>query len=132
MAEVVYTTIFKFKRGTADAWNKVNPVLAEAEPGFELDTGKLKIGNGLDDWKTLKYFSGDFNISADGKSISINSDHLELYGFSTANVGYVPRKGEDGTLEWYDPSSTKISVSRLINDENTTLILNGGNAEISV
>ena len=42
MAEVTYKTIFKFKRGTSEAWTIVNPTLAEGEPGFELDTGKLK------------------------------------------------------------------------------------------
>ena len=86
MAEVTYKTIFKFKRGTSEAWTIINPTLAEGEPGFELDTGKLKIGNGTTAWNDLAYFGGDFSVSADGKSISVSSVGLELYGFSSASV----------------------------------------------
>jgi hypothetical protein len=56
MANVI-TTTFQFKRGLSSAWAKVNPVLAAGEPGFELDTGKLKIGNGQDNWNDLDYLS---------------------------------------------------------------------------
>ena len=55
MATEIYRTIFQLKRGTADRWKELNPILEAGEPGFELDTGKLKIGNGRDDWKTLEY-----------------------------------------------------------------------------
>jgi hypothetical protein len=50
MATTVYTTTFKFKRGNSNDWTNVNPILAEGEPGYELDTGKLKIGNGTTNW----------------------------------------------------------------------------------
>lgn len=55
MNEQIISTIFKFKRANADKWNELNPILQRGEPGFEIDTGLLKIGNGTDDWKTLKY-----------------------------------------------------------------------------
>lgn len=35
-----------------------NPVLRVGEPGFETDTGKLKIGDGLTHWRELDYFTG--------------------------------------------------------------------------
>lgn len=56
MAEVIKTTI-RLKRGTAEAWKRNNPILALAEPGFEYDTGKLKIGDGVTAWNDLLYFS---------------------------------------------------------------------------
>ena len=34
----------KFRRDTAAAWTLANPTLAQGEPGFEYDTGLLKIG----------------------------------------------------------------------------------------
>ena len=58
MANVIKTT-FKFKRGLAESWLNKNPILAEGEPGFELDTGKLKIGNGKTPWRELKYLSNE-------------------------------------------------------------------------
>lgn len=45
MAEIVIKTI-RLKRGTSEAWARVNPVLLDGEPGFEKDTNKLKIGDG--------------------------------------------------------------------------------------
>ena len=53
----IYT--IQFKRGKASSWVTLNPVLLPGEPGFEIDTGKIKIGNGVDDWETLKYVGED-------------------------------------------------------------------------
>ena len=74
MATVVSTT-FQFKRGLASAWTKVNPTLAAGEPGFELDTGKLKIGNGSTPWNDLEYLSGG-SVSEE-QVVSIVEDYLE-------------------------------------------------------
>ena len=54
MATTIKTT-FQLRRGNADVWAKNNPVLAAGEPAFELDTGKLKIGNGNDAYNNLPY-----------------------------------------------------------------------------
>jgi hypothetical protein len=43
------------RRGNADEWATVNPTLAPGEVGYELDTGRVKRGNGRDDWDTLPY-----------------------------------------------------------------------------
>lgn len=102
MAEVVYSTIFQFKRGQSAAWTRVNPILEPGEPGFELDTGKLKIGDGSTNWNDLKYFGGEANLSVDGKSLVLSGSNLELYGFSAASAGQIPSKGTTGSLEWID------------------------------
>lgn len=49
--------VFKFRRGTAAEWEADNPILSAGEPGFEIDTGHLKIGDGLRDWLSLPYSS---------------------------------------------------------------------------
>lgn len=43
-----------------------NPVLQDGEPGYEKDTGKLKIGDGLTHWRELEYFEEDTGGSGDG------------------------------------------------------------------
>ena len=53
----VYNTTFRLRRGLSDIWARNNPVLDLGEPGFELDTNKLKIGNGSDPWNDLPYFA---------------------------------------------------------------------------
>jgi len=43
----------QLRRDTAANWTAANPVLAQGEPGAETDTGTVKIGDGVKDWKTL-------------------------------------------------------------------------------
>lgn len=54
MAEVIPYR-FKLRGGTAAEWTAANPVLLEREPGIETDTGAIKIGNGVSDWRSLPY-----------------------------------------------------------------------------
>lgn len=44
------------RRATAAQWTSVNPTLAPGEIGFETDTSKFKIGNGVNTWTALDYF----------------------------------------------------------------------------
>lgn len=53
------TTLIQLRRGTATAWTTANPVLAAGEPGFEIDTGKSKIGDGAAAWTALPYEHDD-------------------------------------------------------------------------
>lgn len=50
--------LLKFRRDTAANWTSANPTLDAGEPGFETDTGKLKIGDGSTAWGSLAYVSG--------------------------------------------------------------------------
>lgn len=52
------STTIKLRRGPVTEWVAANPILATGEPGFETDTGKLKIGNGTSHWLDLAYISG--------------------------------------------------------------------------
>lgn len=45
----------QLRRDTAATWTSVNPILSIGEPGIELDTGQVKIGNGVDVWSALPY-----------------------------------------------------------------------------
>lgn len=48
----------QFRRGTAAEWTAANPILSQGEAGYEYDTGRFKVGNGLTPWATLPYSSG--------------------------------------------------------------------------
>ena len=58
------TVPLQFKRGSAAAFRKANPVLLNGEPAWEWDTYRLKIGDGTTRYKSLPYITG----GADGKS----------------------------------------------------------------
>jgi parallel beta-helix repeat protein len=45
-----------WRRGTAEQWTTADPVLAGGEPGYETDTGRHKIGDGVATWSALPYF----------------------------------------------------------------------------
>ncbi len=47
----------QLKRGTAADWTSANPTLAAGQPGYETDTGDMKIGDGVTAWASLGYFS---------------------------------------------------------------------------
>lgn len=48
---------FYFKRGKAASWTEKNVLLGPGEPGFEIDTGRLKIGDGIRTWNNLPYLA---------------------------------------------------------------------------
>lgn len=48
-------TKIQFRRGTAAQWSSANPVLAEGELGLEIDTDKMKLGNGVQAWNSRPY-----------------------------------------------------------------------------
>ena len=47
--------LIKTRRDTAAHWAEANPILADGEMGFESDTKRLKIGDGLHAWNSLDY-----------------------------------------------------------------------------
>lgn len=50
--------VIQFKRKPSATWTSSNPILARGEPGFELDTFKMKIGDGTTAWNSLPYQNG--------------------------------------------------------------------------
>mgnify|MGYP000989738822 CR=1 FL=1 len=45
----------QLRRDGAQQWANVNPILAQGELGIELDTSRIKIGDGVTPWNSLKY-----------------------------------------------------------------------------
>ena len=48
-------TKIQVRRGTSSEWSSANPTLSSGEIGFETNTNKFKIGNGLSQWLALPY-----------------------------------------------------------------------------
>lgn len=58
MVEEVVQHTYQLKRGTAQRFATLNPVLRQGEPGFEYDKNRLKIGDGFTPWNALPYIQG--------------------------------------------------------------------------
>lgn len=102
MATVVKTT-FQLKRGTAAKWVELNLVLAAGEPGFEIDTNRLKIGNGSTPWLDLPYI---------GESGVVNAaTHYDFPETGAANIIYKAEEEKllyqwNESLKAYEPLGT--------------------------
>ena len=70
MATIISTT-FRLKRGLAEKWQELNLVLDPGEPGFELDTYRLKIGDGQTPWNDLPYIG--YNGGGGGEGIIVDT-----------------------------------------------------------
>lgn len=74
----VYRTTFQFRRASARNWYRLNPTLAQGEPGYELDTGKFKIGNGITPWIKLQYVNGSSSTESGVFSADTVADFPEV------------------------------------------------------
>ena len=48
-------TLIQIRRGTAAQWVSANSILSSGEWGYETDTGRVKVGDGITAWNSLDY-----------------------------------------------------------------------------
>ena len=125
MAEII-KHIYQFKRGTAQRWIEVNPVLRQGEPGFEYDTGKLKIGDGFTPWLTLPYIN-DVDVSGQEEIIVVNT-YNDLPRMGDVNILY--RVIDDKLLYQWNSTTKKYESlgAQGSLDPSIITLINGGNA----
>jgi hypothetical protein len=80
--------LIQLRRGTAAQWVTANSTLAAGEAGFETDTGKFKLGNGTDDWETLRYAGGGGSISV-SETAPEDAEQGNLWFNSTNGITYI-------------------------------------------
>lgn len=83
MAKKVIKTTFQLRRGNSDTYTQKNILLAAGEPAFELDTGRLKIGDGETLWNDLDYINDKEFVYKPGGSRGT------LPNLNDSNIGYV-------------------------------------------
>lgn len=62
--EVTYNVSFAFRRDTYENLMKSQEIPKQGEPIFEMDTNKLKIGDGIHEYDKLKYFGNSEQLTA--------------------------------------------------------------------
>jgi hypothetical protein len=63
-------TKIQLRRDSSANWTSLNPTLSEGEVGFEINTGRFKIGNGSSLWSSLEYFETDLSAYLTASSAS--------------------------------------------------------------
>lgn len=93
-------TKIQFRRGTAGQWATANPILAAGEPGIEIDTLKVKIGNGTSTWNVLGYWTFTSTPLEDPHYIGAGGE--PAFAGSWVNYG----SGQINARFWKDPFNT--------------------------
>jgi len=79
------------RRGTAAQWTSANPVLAAGEIGFEIDTNKFKMGDGINQWLDLGYFLDETALGGSFDDYVPLTEKAEPNGVATLDEnGQVP------------------------------------------
>lgn len=75
--------LLQIRRGTAAQWTSANPTLAVGEPGFETDTGYVKVGDGATAWTSLAYWRGG-GAAAALSTVTPAADKIAYYTSGSA------------------------------------------------
>lgn len=103
---------FRFQRGTAARWTELNPILGAGEPGVELDTGKFKMGDGMNPWNDLEYFLTESYITG----------LIEVEIAESGGLSGDPRVGDMGQLSTAE-KATLVGAINEVNDDVSLLLL---------
>jgi len=94
-------TLIQVRRGTGSDWSNQNPVLASGELGLEIDSNKLKIGNGQLSWNNLDY-------------INLSQNTIQVKN----NLGYSIHKGQAVYISGFDNISSLPTVGLYISNNS--------------
>jgi len=90
-----YFTTILIRRDVSANWSVKNPTLASGEFGYELDTVRLKIGDGVTPWNFLDYFAGSGGGGGGGggsgtvTSVNVTSADLDISGAPITAAGTI-------------------------------------------
>lgn len=68
----------QIRRGNSTFWDDENPVLHPGEPGYEKNTRRMKIGDGVTHWRELPYFTAPGSSAYPGGGGGTGSGGLPL------------------------------------------------------
>ena len=78
MTSTVFAKI-QMRRGTATEWANANPILAEGEFAFEIDTGITKVGDGASDYAALPAYATYSQMLAAQEAIEAGQTQLATF-----------------------------------------------------
>lgn len=123
MEEMLMADLIQVRRDSSTNWVSANPLLAQGEPGFETDTKKLKIGDGIVNWNSLSYLNdASINVATlfDGLSSSSytydGSNRITQIIYTTGNKQTFTYTGETEIVtKYYFTDGTTLLATYTIN-----------------
>ena len=111
--ERVLDSKIQLRNDTAANWKAANPVLLKGELGIEIDTRKLKIGDGISPWTGLKYVSDNVLVENTNPTAT-DTDH---------DVGVIwVNQSEKTVFILIATSSTAAVWKRLVSGDEVTIV----------
>jgi len=104
------------RRGTAAQWTSANPILNAGEIGWESDTNKFKIGDGINHWADLDYFIDQSSTVNPAFGSSITFEGATANAFET-------------TLQVTDPTADRTIT---LPDSTGTVVVADGSGNVTV
>ena len=74
--------IIQIRRDDASVWTSVDPILAQGELGVELDTRKVKVGDGVNHWTDIDYLIDVGGYVTESQAVVNFTGDLQNNGFS--------------------------------------------------
>ena len=123
MAEKTINTRIQLRNDLAATWNSENPVLKKGEIGIEIDTRKMKVGDGTTAWKALSYMGADANdilavINENRDTctqIDLTQGQTDADGLSTITS---PKKGDTAIVSKLIVGDKRSYTAYVYNGEN--------------
>lgn len=116
MAQHSVAATLLIRNDTASNWRTRNPILAKGEMGAEIDTGLLKIGDGIKTYNNLDYINASNNV--DNKTIFLSNGKLTVgrYGESYYTFNPTTRQYTEIIVTQEDPLPSNLEA-KVINGE---------------
>lgn len=123
MADKTINTKIQLRNDLAATWNSKNPVLKKGEIGIEIDTRKMKVGDGTTTWNALSYMGADANdILAVINENRDNCTQIELTQGQTDADGLAtitsPKKGDTAIVSKLIVGDKRSYTAYVYNGEN--------------
>ena len=108
----------QFKRGTAARWYELNLVLLSGQAGFEYDTKRMKIGDGITPWRDLPYIGEDLCSVKTFSNLPQIGDVNKIYRVLDEKTLY---QWNETLLQYESLNNSNLNVDEI-------KLINGGNA----
>ena len=123
MADKTLNTRIQLRNDLAATWNSKNPVLNKGEIGIEIDTRKMKVGDGTTVWNALSYMGADANdiLSVINENrdtctqIELTQGQTDADGLATITS---PKKGDTAIVSKLIVGDKKSYTAYVYNGEN--------------
>lgn len=115
----IVKTTFMVKRAPKEDWESVNPILKPGEPGCELGSQRLKLGDGVTPWNSLPYV-GSYNGPTADTDLS---EYVKKADMASYLASYLKKTDI--------ASNTILGVVKGSNEKNKVTILEDGTMEVN-